>query len=466
MIGMNQIKKRLLHGILIGLGIGLVFIILTIVLTNNVVKGYEKGTNKNFLANFTGSVVTFNRDVIQGEKITPDMLLNTRVHVSTLPSDTAYAGSIVGRIAKYNIPRNIAIVNSMLSDRIVGLDVRVQEISAVLLPTDIAVNDYVDIRIMYPSGIEYTVLPQKQIKNIVGQNIWMDLSEEELLIMNSAMVDSYMTAGTKLYAVQYTDPTTQIKFSESEMEQAKMFITDKIVEELNSVIKTAEVEKTEVKKAVDNVLTETKELIEDKSLVSVNPYAEASTIIKTNETTNNANALVKKQSLFGWIKSLFTGKEETGLVTPVVVMPERTKEEYMINPINIEETTEEITEETKPRYVINSGKINVDDLIDLVTKYAIEYRYYVEAYNKIEANYQPNQQVMSFMRTHKNIVDQAKAKLSENVRANMEDSVKAFETKSGEAYGLIVSGIQSSISSQQALRSGMLSPQNMITPGM
>ena len=49
MIGMNQIKKRLLNGILIGLAIGLVFVIITIIISNNIIKGYKEGTNKTFL---------------------------------------------------------------------------------------------------------------------------------------------------------------------------------------------------------------------------------------------------------------------------------------------------------------------------------------------------------------------------------------------------------------------------------
>ena len=48
MIGMNQIKKRLINGILIGLGVGLVFVIIILIITNNIVKGYEEGTSEKF----------------------------------------------------------------------------------------------------------------------------------------------------------------------------------------------------------------------------------------------------------------------------------------------------------------------------------------------------------------------------------------------------------------------------------
>ena len=48
MIGMNQIKKRLIHGILIGLGVGIIGIIVTLIVTNNIIKGYEQGTSEKF----------------------------------------------------------------------------------------------------------------------------------------------------------------------------------------------------------------------------------------------------------------------------------------------------------------------------------------------------------------------------------------------------------------------------------
>ena len=49
MIGMNQIKKRLIHGILIGLGVGILGIIIVLIVTNNIISGYEKGKFKHQL---------------------------------------------------------------------------------------------------------------------------------------------------------------------------------------------------------------------------------------------------------------------------------------------------------------------------------------------------------------------------------------------------------------------------------
>lgn len=367
MIGMNQIKKRLINGILIGLAVGLVFVIVTIIISSNIVKGYQEGTNENFLQNYTSEVVTFTRDVVQGETITVDMLTKTRIHNNTVPSG-AYTstGAVIGKVAKYNIVRNSTAVASMVSDKIIAQDVRIQEINTVVLPTDLMVNDFIDIRIMYPSGVEYIVLAQKQVTNISGTTIWMDMSEEDTLMLNSAIVDSYLTEGTKLYAVKYTDPTTQIKLDETDevVNQAKLYLKDQIG----------------------------KELANYKS-------AEDAYVIENRETG------------------------EIGIYGEPV-------------------TSSVITA--------------TDRIIEIVTQYAIEYRYYVESYNKIEANYQPNAQVMAYMKENKYVVEQAKAKLNATARQNIERSITSFENSNTEGYSNVVSGIGASISAQQALRNQAL----------
>lgn len=340
MIGMNQIKKRLINGILIGLGIGLVGIIVILLITNNIIKGYEEGTNKNFLKEYTSMVVSLTRDVVQGETITDDMLKTTRIHNSTTPKDAITSkGAILGKIAKYNIASNSTAVSGMFADKLLTEDVRIQEINSVLLPTDLTEGDYVDIRIMYPSGVEYIVLAQKQVSKIRGTTIWMDMTEEHTLLLNSAIVDTYLTAGTKLYAVRYSDPTTQIKVDDaSQMVAAEKYIKDKISAEVTAL----------------------------------------------------------------------------------------------------------------------SGQPTTDALTDLVSKYAIEYRYYVESYNKVRASYQPNAQVLAHMQQNEYIVSQAKERLDMAARQNIERNITQFETSSGTDYEGVVSGIANSINVQQSLRNSLI----------
>ncbi|MEG2275126.1 MAG: hypothetical protein RR988_01725 [Clostridia bacterium] len=217
MLGMNQIKKKMLIGFGIGLLIGLVIAGITIGISVVTVKGYEEGTNKNFIAKYQKEVVCFKKDVIQGEKIKKDMVNSVYVHIKNVPQKAIGSeGDAIGKVAKYNVPKSIPLVDGMLTESLMGKDVRSVEYNTILMPSDIIEGDTVDIRVMFPSGIDYVVLSQMKVNKISNLTMWFDISEEQLLLMNGAMVDSFLNEGTKLYAVKYSDPDSQIVYGKDE----------------------------------------------------------------------------------------------------------------------------------------------------------------------------------------------------------------------------------------------------------
>jgi len=121
---------------------------------------------------------------------------------------------------------------------------------------------------------------------------------------------------------------------------------------------------------------------------------------------------------------------------------------------NVENTTDNTTTEETPEYINFS-----DNLTDLILKYAIEYRYYVESYNKVERTYEPSAIVMEHMKNNKYITDEAKASLDADVRRQIEEKLEQFKTTSGDNYESAVSGLTNQVSTQQALRESTLSGQ-------
>jgi len=393
MIGMSQIRKRLLYGILIGAGIGVIGIAITLIWSISVVNSYKEGTNKEYIANYTTEVVMLNRDVIQGETITNDMLTTARVHVSSSPIDQAGAGA-VGKIAKYNIPANIPLVNSMFGDEIVTIDERIQEVSSVMLPTGLVEGEFIDIKIKMASGLEYVVLPQIKVEKIFGTTVWLYLNEEELYLLNSAIVDTYLSDGVTLYGVRYVDPTTQIKIDDNTDDMARLSLSKKIEEDVaNGTLALTVPDEVAAKETIETTGTEEELPLND------------------GDNDTNSDEIADDETI---------------------------------------ETTE-TTEET-PEYIDFSN-----NLTDLILKYAIEYRYYVESYNKVERTYQPSSIVMEHMKTNKYITDEAKAKLSEEVRRQIESKLDEFKNTSGEeAYESAVSGLENQITTQQNLRNSTL----------
>lgn len=337
MIGMSQIKRKQMQGIIIGLVIGLLGIGITIWIAISIVKTYENGTNRKYNQNYTQMVAVLTKDVIQGENITADMVSEVRVHKSTVPTGALTKSDIVGQVAKFNIAANVPLTSSMLTNEIIAADIRIQEVNTILMPSDLEEGENVDIRIMFPNGTDYIVLAQKQVKKISGSTMWLNLGEDERLLLNSAMVDSFLNEGTKLYATKYADSDAQIKISDEASSKAQGYVTD------------------EIKKQMD-------------------------TIKAANET------------------------ELTTL------------------------------------------------LFDLVLKY----KNFASTVTRTNENYQPNTQVMNVMKANGNILEEAKAKLSEAARANIESGIRDYESSNGEKYTNVVSGAQGAINEQKTTRNELL----------
>ena len=237
MIGMSQIKKKTIQGIIIGAVFGIVVAVGVSVWAFFTIRSYKNGTNKNYIKNYTTPVAVLKRPVVQGEIITADMIDTINVNNSTVPTGVVNAGSIVGLTAKYSIAAKVPITSDMVSSEVIASDVRNVEINTVLMPTDLVEGDTVDIRIMYPNGTDYIVLAQKTIDKIYNTTFWCKLSEEENLLLNSAIVDSYMYNGSKLYALRYTDSDAQVKSSSDLESETKGYIESLIADDWKSIVK-------------------------------------------------------------------------------------------------------------------------------------------------------------------------------------------------------------------------------------
>lgn len=94
-------------------------------------------------------------------------------------------------------------------------DLRKQEYNIATLPTEIQTGDYVDIRIRMPSGLDYIIIPKKQITipEIMGMpavdTFTVNLAEEETLAMSCAIVEAFHCVGSEIYLTIYTDPGMQ-----------------------------------------------------------------------------------------------------------------------------------------------------------------------------------------------------------------------------------------------------------------
>ena len=242
MIGMSQIKKKTIQGIIIGASVGIVIAVGVLVWSFFTIRSYRNGTNKNYIKNYTTPVAVLKKNIVQGEIITNDMIETVNVNNQTVPTGVVNATEVVGLTAKYSIAAKVPITRDMVSDTVVAADVRNVEINSVLMPSDLVEGDTVDIRIMYPNGTDYIVLAQKTIDKIYDTTFWCKLSEDEIQLLNCATVDSYLYSGSKLYALRYADSDAQVKKTDDIESETRGYIQTKIQDDWKKISKMKEEE--------------------------------------------------------------------------------------------------------------------------------------------------------------------------------------------------------------------------------
>lgn len=90
-------------------------------------------------------------------------------------------------------------------------DMRIHKYTCIKLTERMKKGDYIDIRISFANGADFVLLSKKQIQEIQlpeaeGNSesiLWLNVSEEEILRLSSAVVDAFLNDGCSIYAVQY-----------------------------------------------------------------------------------------------------------------------------------------------------------------------------------------------------------------------------------------------------------------------
>ena len=121
-------------------------------------------------------------------------------------------------LAKIDIKANTVITSDYVvqSDAVVTNDARLEEYNMIVLPVDLATDDYIDIRLMLPSGQNFivvskaqVVIPQNADNTYISDTIRVQLTESEIMLMSSAIVEAYGIEGAYLYANKYVEPGLQ-----------------------------------------------------------------------------------------------------------------------------------------------------------------------------------------------------------------------------------------------------------------
>lgn len=212
--------KKLIKANLVGAGIMLVIsgaggFLIYDHYSDNAIKmkrEYQTEISKlNSVANQSQRAYALTEDIKKGEKITPDMVEEVFLPDAAAATNRIQVDDVdtTKFFAKTDLKKHTVISDAVLyQDEAINNDERNAEYSFIELPTKLEKNQYVDIRIQFPSGEDYVVLSKKKITDLSGVTMWTTVDEGEILTISSAIVDAYVQ-GAKIYAIQYVDEHMQ-----------------------------------------------------------------------------------------------------------------------------------------------------------------------------------------------------------------------------------------------------------------
>lgn len=226
-------------------------------------------------------VFLLNKDIKAGTKIKPDDIRQVDILADKVPEDSlTNPDTVINKTIKIDATKNTALTPAILYDEgVTPNDLRYQEFNVIKLPSDLSTNQYVDVRINFPTGQDYIVLSKKKVRKLVGatSTVWYEVDEKEILSMSSAIVDAFVN-GAKLYAITYTDPEFQ------NMAHTTYPVNEKVRELIKNDPNIVELAKVELNKSLRIQL--------DKDLASLNEvdkmkYTTGSASYQANNTIVN-----------------------------------------------------------------------------------------------------------------------------------------------------------------------------------
>lgn len=219
----NPMQKKARNSFLLGMIITLIICIIIggmiffLVLSKNKKQETEEG-----VLTYAYSLI---KDVKSGEEITSSMVQSVLVTEKAVPKG-AFASKVntgtkgketwtdkafpAGYKSKVNLTAGTILSNDLVYEgEKLANDLRYVEYNMLVLSTTVNIGDYIDIRLTFSNGQDLIVVSKKEIKTMTGDTIGLELTEGEVLMMNSAIVEAYIMPTSKLYAIQYVEPGIQ-----------------------------------------------------------------------------------------------------------------------------------------------------------------------------------------------------------------------------------------------------------------
>lgn len=229
-MAMNPMQRKANNSFLLGIlitllitGIIIAFLIFQISNLNKEMKDIEaKKVSAYVVADTIKSGETLDESKLVFSEITlggvdTSNLVTTLNMETVLDPTTGDEIDVYTQKAKVDLNPGTILTNDLLyEDEALTSDVRTQEYNVIIPQSQLQTGEYIDVRLRLPDGQDLIVVSHKQVTvpefedgTLSTNNILMDLTEKEILMMSCAIVESYQMQGSMLYATKYVEPGIQ-----------------------------------------------------------------------------------------------------------------------------------------------------------------------------------------------------------------------------------------------------------------
>lgn len=154
--------------------------------------------------------------IFSGEILNNDNMKKVYLECN-MPMEYYITEDELGTVAIIPIEVDMPILKTMCSSGTITDELREVACEVVKLNDNLMENDYVDIRLRFSNGEDYTVLSKKSVHSLSTlekqsqgeESCYLWMTEEEILNFSAAMVDAYLYNGSSLYTVRYLEPQLQ-----------------------------------------------------------------------------------------------------------------------------------------------------------------------------------------------------------------------------------------------------------------
>ena len=207
----NPIQRKTRNSFLLGMLIMLLIAIVVIaVLCFTVFSDVFTGTPSTGKG---GNVYVYRlkETVKSGEKIEANKIEKVKMAASDIPADyVPDTVNVTEYKSKLDLQSGTVLCSSLLyENEKLANSARLVEFNMLTLPSTLRIGDYVDVRFTMPSGQNFIVLSKKQVMNLQNTTVSLNLTEDEILMMSAAIIDSYIMKASNLQLIQYVEAGMQ-----------------------------------------------------------------------------------------------------------------------------------------------------------------------------------------------------------------------------------------------------------------